>query len=63
MDQILQGIPKCVVKQDDTLIGGNDENENLDILEMVLERVSENNVHINFPKCNSFLIQCCIPWI
>ena len=35
MDQILRGIPKCVRKQDDILIGGNDENENLDILEMV----------------------------
>jgi len=48
----LQGIPKCVCKQDDILIGGNDENENLDILEMVLERVSENNVHIKLPKCD-----------
>ena len=43
---------KCVCKQDDILIGGNDENENLDILEMVLERLSENNVHIKLPKCD-----------
>ena len=36
----------------DILIGGNDENENLNILEMVLERLSENNVHIKLPKCD-----------
>jgi len=35
IDQILQGIPKCGCKQDDILIGGNDEN--LDILQMVLK--------------------------
>jgi len=50
MDQILQGIPKCVCKQDDILIDGNDEIENLDIREMLLERFSENNVHIKLPK-------------
>ena len=50
--KILQGTPKCVCKQDDILIGGNDENENLDILEIVLERLSENNVHIKLPKCD-----------
>ena len=38
----------------DILIGGNDENENLDILEMVVERLIENNVHINLPKCYLF---------
>ncbi|CAB4030743.1 Transposon Tf2-9 poly, partial [Paramuricea clavata] len=32
MDQILQGIKKCVCKQDDILIGGNDWRENLKIL-------------------------------
>ena len=52
MDQILQGIPKCVCKQNDILIAGNDENENLDILEMVVERLIENNVHIKLPKCD-----------
>jgi len=46
MDQILQDIPKCVCNQDDILIGGNDENDNFDILEMVLKRLSENIVHI-----------------
>ena len=32
MDQILQGIEKCVCKQDDILVGGNDWQENLKIL-------------------------------
>ena len=45
---------KCVCKQDDILTGGNDKKENLDILEMVLERFSENNVHIKLPKCDLF---------
>jgi hypothetical protein len=40
-----------VCKQDDILIGGDDENENLDILEEVLNRLSENNVHLKLPKC------------
>ncbi|XP_064643572.1 uncharacterized protein K02A2.6-like [Lineus longissimus] len=51
MDQILQGIPKTVCKQDDILMGGDDDNENLDILERVLDRLSENNVHLKLPKC------------
>ena len=36
MDQIFQGIEKCVCKQDDILIGGNDWRENLKILGEVL---------------------------
>jgi len=56
-------MPKCVCKKDDILIGGNDESENLEILEMLLERLSENNVHIKLPKCDLKKIQYSIPWI
>lgn len=51
MDQILQWIPKCVCKQDDILIGGKTEKENLEIIEMILERLSEYNAHLKLPKC------------
>ncbi|KAJ8032982.1 hypothetical protein HOLleu_23086 [Holothuria leucospilota] len=39
MDQILPGIPKCVCKQDDILIGGETVKEHLDIVEMIVERL------------------------
>ena len=39
MDQILQGIEKCVCKQDDILVEGNDWQENLKILTKVLDRL------------------------
>lgn len=51
MDQILPGIPKCVCKQDDILIGAETVKEHLDIVEMILERLSEYNVHLKLPKC------------
>jgi hypothetical protein len=51
MDQILQGIEKCVCKQDDILIGGNDWRENLKILGEVLERLCRHNVHLKQSKC------------
>ena len=51
MDQILQGIEKCVCKQDDILICGNDWRENLKILGEVLERLCRHNVHLKQSKC------------
>ena len=51
MDQILQGIEKCVCKQDDILIGGNDWQENLKILADVLDRLHKYNLHLKLPKC------------
>lgn len=51
MNQILQGIPKCVCKQDDILIGGETIKEHLDFVEMILERLSEYNVHLKVPTC------------
>ena len=49
--QILQGVEKCVCKQDDILIGGDDWKENLKILAEVLERLDKHNVHLKQSKC------------
>ena len=51
MDQILNGIQKCVCKQDDILIGGDDKNENIAIVEEVSQRLSNHNVHLKLSKC------------
>ena len=51
MDQILLGVEKCVCKQDDILIGGNDWQENLRILADVLDRLHRDNLHLKLPKC------------
>jgi transposase InsO family protein len=52
MDQILQGIPKCVCKQDDILIGGDTEHENLELLTRVLGKLADENVHLKLAKCD-----------
>ena len=51
MDQILLGVEKCVCKEDDILIGGNDWQENLKILADVLDRLHKYNLHLKLPKC------------
>ena len=51
MDQILQGIEKCVCKQDEILVGGNDWEENLKILSEVLDRLHKFNLHLKLSKC------------
>ena len=51
MDQILQGIEKCVCKQDDFLIGGNNWQEKLKTLAEVLERLHKHNLHLKLSKC------------
>lgn len=51
MDQILQGVEKCVCKQDDILIGGDNWQENLKILADVLEKLHRHNIHLKRSKC------------
>ena len=51
MDQILLGVEKCVCKQDDILIGGDDWQENLEILADVLDRLHRYSLHLKLPKC------------
>ena len=49
MDMILQGVEKCVCKQDDILIGGVSWQEK--ILAEVLERLHKYNLHLKMAKC------------
>ena len=51
MDMILQGVPNCVCKQDDILIGGVSWQENIKILSEVLERLHQYNLHLKMAKC------------
>ena len=51
MDMILQGVEKCVCKQDDILIGGSNWEENIKILTRVLERLHKYNIHLKLTKC------------
>ena len=51
MDQILQGIEKCVCKQDDILVRGNDRQENLKVLAEVMDRLKQYNLHLKLSKC------------
>ena len=52
MDQILLGVEKCVCKQDDILIGGNNWQENLKLLAEVLDGLYKYNLHLKLPKCD-----------
>ena len=51
IDQILLGIEKCVCKQDDVLVCGNDWQENLKILAEVLDNLHKYNLHLELSKC------------
>jgi len=51
MDMILQGVPNCVCKQNDILIGGVSWQENIKILSEVLERLHKYNIHLKMAKC------------
>ena len=46
MDMMLQGVEKCVRKQDDILIGGVSWQENIKILAEVLERLHKYITYI-----------------
>ena len=51
MDMILQGVKKCVCKQDNILIGGVSWQEKIKILAEVLERLHKYNLHLKMAKC------------
>ena len=48
---ILQGVEKCLCKQDDILIGGVSWQENIKILAEVLERLHKYNLQLKLAKC------------
>ena len=51
MDEILQGIPKCMCYIDDICITGANTAEHLRILAQVLQRLEEHGVRIKRSKC------------
>ena len=51
MGMILQGVEKCVCKQDGILIGSVKWQENIKILAEVLERLHKYNLHFKMAKC------------
>ena len=54
MDTILQGIPHVVCYLDDILVTGESEDQHLQHLEEVLQRLQENGIRLHQSKCRFF---------
>ena len=54
MDQVLAGIPNCMVYLDDILVTGKDEEEHLHTLDRVLSKLAEFGFRCNKEKCVFF---------
>jgi hypothetical protein len=51
MENLLQGIPFVVVRVDDILVSGSNDEEHLANLEEVLKRLSEHGLRLKKKKC------------
>ncbi|CAG2226134.1 unnamed protein product [Mytilus edulis] len=51
MENLLQGIPRVVVRVDDILITGSSKSEHLNNLETVLGKIQESGMRLNKDKC------------
>ena len=51
MDQILQDLDGVICYLDDILVSGKSENEHLEILQKVLERLKEHGIRVKKSKC------------
>ncbi|VDH91897.1 Hypothetical predicted protein [Mytilus galloprovincialis] len=51
MENLLQGIPRVVVRVDDILITGSSKSEHLNNLETVLGKIQEAGMRLNKDKC------------
>ena len=51
MENLLQGIPRVIVRMDDILISGKDDNNHIANLEAVLKKLSEAGLRLRKEKC------------
>ncbi|CAC5387068.1 unnamed protein product [Mytilus coruscus] len=51
IENLLQGIPRVVVRVDDILVTGSSKSEHLDNLETVLSKLQESGMRLNKDKC------------
>ena len=51
MENLLQGIPHIIVRSDDILISGKDDEHHVEILDQALQRLSKAGVRLNKEKC------------
>ena len=51
MEQLLNGLPRVIVRIDDILLSGDTPAENLEILEKVLKKLSDSGVRLKRNKC------------
>ena len=51
MENLLQGIPQVIVRMDDILISGKDDNNHIANLEEVLKKLSELGLRLRKEKC------------
>ena len=51
MENLLQGIPFAVVRVDDILVSGSNDEKHLANLEEVLKRLSEHGLRLKKKKC------------
>ena len=54
MDQVVAGVPNCIAYLDDILITGKDENDHVETLDVVLNRLADFGFRCNLEKCTFF---------
>ena len=54
IEQVLEGIPKTQCLLDDIIVAGSSEEEHLQLLDRVLERLNRYNLTVNRKKCSFF---------
>ena len=55
IEKRLNGVPGVIVRSDDILITGVDDETHLSSLRKVLQVLAENGLKVKFPKCKFFV--------